>query len=41
MATKEQRKWVTRLGRDTERKIYFYLALIMSAVWIVKELIET
>lgn len=41
MADKTNSRWVTRLKRDTERKIYFYLALIMSAVWIVKELVGT
>ena len=34
-------KWVTRLNREKERKVYFYLALIMSALWFLAKFAQT
>lgn len=39
--SKGKGKWVTRLKRETEKKVYFYLALVMSLVWFLSEFAET
>lgn len=32
------KKWTTRINRQQERQIYFYLTLVMLLVWVCNQM---
>lgn len=37
----KQGKWVTRISKESERRVYFYLTMGMIGLWLLHELFRT